>query len=155
MGTDNSHLKLREGADGVVKNIHRFLRPYVRFNAIGRKNGTPHSHYCVQADKVRYLKEYTTDIEYKSGAKFGCKNGGVIYNAYGLLSYLFYQNFVPTFLDPNRIKRFRLITGSRFASWGHPAYKKERDWHWWMQAPGIAKYAVSLYQLLALTRRVA
>ena len=99
--TDNAHQKLREGADGVVKHIHRFLRPYVRFNAIGRQSGIPHSHYCLQADKVRYLEEYTADIKYKSGAKFGCKNGGVIYSPYGLLSYLYYQNFVPTFLNPN------------------------------------------------------
>lgn len=95
--------------------------PYIRTLGIG-DNGCPHMHFLVRPSVSDAMKE----AAYKHGPKETDVFIGAVTEPAGLLGYFFDNNFVPTFLNPERPKRFRVLTASRGMPCGFPTVKQEK-----------------------------
>lgn len=117
---DENWLKLSDNVSRLSKKMSGIrIKPYIRVISIGEQ-GNPHIHFLTNSQ--------TSEKIITSAYKLWSPESLVIYQSEanypeGLLGYFFDQNFIPSYLDSNRIKGIRLLAASRPMRCGFPTYR--------------------------------
>ena len=97
---------------------------YIRTIGIGERCATPHVHYLVQEEAFQLFREKARQLGPQETLIFP-ERFEVAQDLEGLLGYFFDRNFLLAFLDSERPKRTRIISGSRGLSYGFPGLKNK------------------------------
>jgi hypothetical protein len=97
------------------KQMSGKIGKYIRCISIGEGASTPHIHYILSKMAGEKLDQITFVMKERSSF---CKEK--IFDSSGVLGYMFDQNFMYTFLLPDRPRRIRLLSASRQMPCGFP-----------------------------------
>lgn len=95
---------------------------FVRSLGIGHSDRTPHIHYLVSQDAALFLRETARRVGPPETLIYP-KVLKVAPDVGELLGYFFDRNFLPTYLDLDRPKGIRILSGYRGMSYGFPKYR--------------------------------
>jgi hypothetical protein len=96
--------------------------PYIRVIDLGKDERiTPHVHFLVSEHTAVEIERIARK-KFSEQRSVNIKNDPV-YEVSGLLGYFYDKNAVPSFLDPGRFKRIRIISASRGMPCGFPKPK--------------------------------
>ena len=95
--------------------------PYIRVCSIGPRK-CPHVHFLVSKETARKI----CLVAKRKWPRRSPISQTKVFNPEGLLGYFFDHNFLPSFLDSERIRRMRLISASRPMICGFPTFLQEK-----------------------------
>ena len=95
---------------------------FVRSLGIGHSERTPHIHYLVAHDAALFLREMARRVGPPETLIYP-KVLKVAPDVGELLGYFFDRNFLPSYLDLDRPKGIRILSGSRGISYGFPKFR--------------------------------
>lgn len=92
---------------------------FLRVTGVGKRRRHIHAHFLiptpVNSGFIKYCKRICNDGARTHSATVD-RSGGL----FKVLGYIYDENFVPSFFDPERPAKMRLISGTRGISFGYP-----------------------------------
>lgn len=117
VGSGDSWLKLVSLNGDLSKTLSGMRAgPFIRVISIGERARTLHAHYIVRETTADIIQQ----VVRKKWAQIARVHMKPIANIYGVLGYVFDQNFLPSYFDLERIKGIRLLSASRPMPTGFP-----------------------------------